>query len=235
MTQYVIGDAGNELATRVRYMPSDGSSIIAGYKYDIVGGAGTNCQAIVMKVTSAGTIAWQKTFGVPARNNIIMDMIITQDNNIVVVGTVGGTGAVYADNTAAILKFNSTDGTLMWQKCLRDVVTTTGGELFFGVTELTDGTGRLVAVGAHNYTGPGADGMICVFQGATGTLIYNDVYEIASGDEFESVVTSADGASVYMCGEFVGDYKDGRVISYTPGTTTGHINWSQYFDFYEFG
>ena len=235
MTQYVIGDAGNELATRVRYMPSDGSSIIAGYTYDIVGGAGTNCQAIVMKVTSAGTIAWQKTFGVPARNNIIMDMIITQDNNIVVVGTVGGTGAVYADNTAAILKFNSTDGTLMWQKCLRDVVTTTGGELFFGVTELTDGTGRLVAVGAHNYTGPGADGMICVFQGATGTLIYNDVYRIASGDEFESVVTSADGASVYMCGEFVGNYKDGRVISYTPGTTTGHINWSQYFDFYEFG
>ena len=234
MTQYCIGDAGNQLATRVRYMASDGSTIIGGYSYDIAGGAGTNCQAILMKVTSLGTIAWQKTFGVPARNNIIMDMIITQDNNIVVVGTVGGTGAVYADNTAAILKFKSTDGTLMWQKCFRDAATTTGGELFYGVTELTDGTGRLVAVGSHNNTGPGADGMICVFQ-STGTLIYNDVYAVASGDEYQSVVTSADGASVYMCGEFVGDYKDGRVMSYTPGATTGVINWVKYFNFYLLG
>ena len=234
MTQYVIGDAGNEIATRVHYMPSDGSSIIAGYTYNIVGGAATDCQAFVLKVTSAGTIAWQKTFGLPGTNNLIMDMIVTQDNNIVVVGTVAGTGAVYTDNTAAILKFNSTTGALMWQNCFRDAATTTAGEFFFGVTELTDGTGRLVAVGSHNYTASGSDALICVFQG-TGALIYNEVYQISNGDELEDVCTSADGASVYICGEFVGDYKDGRVFSYTPGTTTGTINWSQYFDFYLFG
>ena len=234
MTQYCIGDAGNQLAEKIRYIPADGSTIIAGYSYDIVGGGATNCQGIIMKITSAGSIAWQKTFGVPARNNMIMDMIITQDNNIVVVGTVGGTGAIYSDNTAAILKYNSADGSLMWQTCLRDVVTTTGGEIFRGVTELRDGTNRLVVVGSHNYTGPGADAMICVFQ-STGSLIYNDVYRVASGDDLISVITSADGASVYTCGEFVGDYKDGRVMSYTPGTTTGTINWAKYFDFYLLG
>ena len=234
MTQYIIGDAGNEIATRVQYVPSDGSSIIAGYTYDIVAGATANAQAFVLKVTSAGAIAWQKTFGLPGTNNLIQDMIITQDNNIVVVGTVAGIGAVYTDNTAAILKFNSTTGALMWQNCFRDAATTAAGEFFFGVTELTDGTGRLVAVGSHNFTAAGSDGLICVFQ-STGTLIYNEVYQIPDGDELEDVCTSADGASVYICGEYVGDYKDGRVFSYTPGTTTGTINWSQYFDFYLFG
>ena len=94
MTQYIIGDAGNEIATRVQYVPSDGSSIIAGYTYDIVAGATANAQAFVLKVTSTGAIAWQKTFGLPGTNNLIQDMIITQDNNIVVVGTVAGIGAV---------------------------------------------------------------------------------------------------------------------------------------------
>jgi len=231
LTQFCIGSPGNELATKIRYLPSDGSTIIGGYTYDYIGGVVSNCQAILLKVTSTGTIAWQKTFGLPTKNNIIEDMIITQDNNIVVVGTFGGTGNVYANNNAGILKFNSTNGSLIWQNCAKDVALTTGGELFNSVAELTDGTGRLVAVGSHNFTGFTADGLISVFQ-SNGTLIYNDVLGIYNGDDFQGVVTSAAGNSVYICGEFVGNFKDGRVISYTPGTVSGTVNWSQYFDFW---
>src|ERR1043165_2190098 len=75
MTQYHIGSSGNELATCVRYHASDQSVIIAGYKYDYSGGTVSNCQAIVMKIYHGGFIAWQKTFGVAGKNNMIQDMI----------------------------------------------------------------------------------------------------------------------------------------------------------------
>ena len=234
MTQFCIGGPNNEMATKICYMASDTSTIIAGYSYDIIGGTALHAQGIIMKVTKTGVIAWQKSFGTPGTNNIVRDMIITADNNIIVVGTVKGTGALYSDMTAAILKFNSATGALMWQNCFRATPATAGGELFQGVTELTDGTGRIVAVGNYNGTPSGAASMISVFT-STGTMIYNEVYDIASGDDFASVCTSAAGNSVYICGEFVGDYKDGRVLSYTPGATSGVVNWEKHFDFYVYG
>jgi len=235
LTQYNIGGPGYELATKIKYFPSDGSSIIAGYSYDIVSGVVSNSQIIVMKVTASGTIAWQKTFGVTGQCNTLYDMIITSDNNIVLVGCVGYPAGSTVGNTAAIVKYNSTTGNLMWQNCFRDAATTAGGEFFMGVTELADGSGRLIAVGAHNYTPAGNGGMICVFQ-SNGTLIYDEVDDIASGDEYRSVVSSVTGDSVYICGDFVGTaYKDGRVISYTPGTTSGTINWAKYYNYSALG
>lgn len=233
LSQIVIGGPGNELATKIAFNPIDNSTYIAGYMYNYSGGVASNCQAIVMKLNQAGTIVWQKRFGIPNTNNLIQDMIITQDGNIVVAGKVGGTSAViHADNTAALLKFSSLDGSLIWQKCFRDAATTTGGELFFDVTELADG--RLVAVGSHDFTGTNAGSMICVFQ-SNGTLVYNEVLDVSNGDEFQGVITSASGNSVYICGEYVGNYKDGRVLKYTPGTTSGTIDWSVSMDFYLHG
>src|ERR1043165_9306999 len=83
LTQFSIGSTGNELATNVCPLASDGSTIIAGYTYNIVSGAVANCQCYVLKVTSTGTIAWQKKFGIAGRDNVVLDMIITQDNSIV--------------------------------------------------------------------------------------------------------------------------------------------------------
>ena len=103
LTQYCIGSAGNELATKICYISADSSTIIGGYTYDYSSGTVSNCQAILIKITSTGTIAWQKTFGVPATNNIVEDMIITDDNNIVVVGTVGRDASPYSNNIALYL------------------------------------------------------------------------------------------------------------------------------------
>lgn len=233
LTQYNIGTAGNELASRVCYLPSDGSSIIAGYTYDLTAGSPTNCQAFLMKITSAGTIAWQKKFGIAGKDNLVHAMIITSDNNIVIAGTVGRT-SLYAGNNAALIKFSSTDGSLIWQSNLHTNPANTGGEVFLGVTELGDG--RLVAVGATQYDAlaGAANSLICVFQ-SDGTFLYNDVYITANNDNFSSVTTSADGLSIYTCGIFVGDYQDMSVIKYTPGTSSGTVNWAKYFDFYIFG
>ena len=231
LTQYVIGGSGNEIATRVRYLPTDGSTIVAGYSYDITGGAVSNAQMALVKVTASGTIAWQKKFGVAGTSNVIQDMIITHDGNIVVVGTVGR-ATIYTGNVAAIMKFNATDGSLMWQKCMSATPVNTGGELYFGVTELgATKSYELVAVGGSNFYPGLSSGLIGVYQ-SDGTLIYNDVYNVAGTGYLNGVTQNTDSSGVYICGVFPGDYTDGSVFSYTPGTTTGTVNWSQYLDFY---
>ena len=229
LSQYAIGDTGNELATKVRYLPSERATIIAGYSYNYVDSMVSNYQAILMKIDSTGAIKWQKTFGIPGTNNIIKDMIITGDGNIVIVGTVGDT-STYSGNTAAILKYKSHDGSLMWQNCFRDAAMTPGGEFFYSVTEISGG--RLVAVGDHNITPAGSGGMICVFQ-SNGTLMYNEVdHVLAVAVEYYGVASSADGNSVYICGIVPGvTYKDGILLAYTPGTTSGTINWFKSFEF----
>ena len=233
LQQFHIGDTGYQIATKIRYLQTNETPdvVIGGYNYTNSGGIAINCQAVVMKVSASGHILWQKQFGIPGKNNLIQDMIITQDGNIVVVGIVGSTSE-YAGNEAAILKYNSSDGSVLWQRCLHDSVTTSGGEIFFGVTQLKDGSGRIVTVGAHNYTPIGSAAMTCVFDNS-GTFLYDEVNDISNGDEYVGVVADSFGNNVYMCGEFVGDYKDVRVHSYAPGTSSGTFNWSAYFDFYQ--
>ena len=234
LTQYVIGGSGNEIATRVRYLPSDGSTIVAGYSYDITGGAVSNAQMALVKVTASGTIAWQKKFGVAGTSNVIQDMIITHDGNIVVVGTVGR-ATIYSGNVAAIMKFNATDGSLMWQKCMSATPVNTGGEVYFGVTELgATKSYELVAVGGSNFYPGLSSGLIGVYQ-SDGTLIYNDIYDVAGTGYLNGVTSNADSSGVYICGVYPGDYTDGSVFSYTPGTTTGIIIWSKYLDFHLYG
>ena len=246
LAQYHIGGPKNEMATKILKVPgtTDGSVIIAGYTYDLSGISNqvANAQAIIMKVNNTG-IVWQKTFGTATEtNNVVRDMIFTHDGNIVVVGSVGYSD-VYSNNHAAILKFRTTDGLLMWQNCFRDINTADmGGETFNGVTELGSAANyRLVAVGCHNFTGNTSDGMITVFN-ATGAYLRSDVLSIIdndgynNGDEFNAVVTAANGTDIYTCGEYATHWataKNGRYMQYTPGTSTipGAIVWDKYVDF----
>lgn len=188
------------------------------------GGAVQNADMILLRVSNTGTIMWQEQWGT-TNDDLVQDMIITKDGNIVLVGTVGRS-SVYAGNVAAIMKFNAATGAVMWQNYVQDNVITAGGEVLLGVTELVNGD--LVAVGGHNWTPSGSDGMICTFNGGTGALINNRYLGITNGDEFEGVVSS--GNDVYICGEYDGNsYKDGRVIKYDPIAQV--VLWSKYYDF----
>jgi len=229
LQQFIIGDTAGQIATRVCNVPGQNAVIIAGYTYNGIGSAASNYKAVVMKVSNTGVILWQKTFGVSGTENLIQDMIITNDSNVLVAGLMGRS-SLYSGNIAALVKFNANDGSLMWQRCLKDTNTTSGGEIFFGVAQLRDGTDRIVAVGSHNFDPTGSDAMICVFKN-DGTFLYNEVLNIGNGDEFRGIVADSTRGTVYLTGHYVGNRKDLNVHSYSPGTTSGRFNWSNYYDF----
>ncbi len=236
-TQIHIGDPRNQLATHIKVMAT-GEKIIAGYDYDLVAGEVANAQMILMKVDAAGsTIIWQEKFGMPGTNNLVYDMILTipvaaTDGDIVVVGSMGRNN-VYADNHAAILKFRSSDGSLVWQKIIRDPdPADVGGEVFSAVTALSDG--RLVAVGTHDARPHNSNAMIYVFS-AMGVPQYNEIDGMTESDGYLGITT--DGTDCYITGTWVGNYTDARVHKYTPAAvgsgmgTFGVMGWSRYFDF----
>ena len=237
--QYCIGGSRNEVATCVKTLPDGTGTVIGGYTYDLDASNNViNAKMILMKVDPTGaSILWQEQWGIDGKNNLIQNMIITHDGDIVVVGTMGR-NSVYQDNTGTIMKFKSSDGSLVWNSSLRDAAATPGGEIFLGVTELGAAGGYdIVAVGAHDLRPYHNRSMICVFN-AAGGFKYEEEYRIpwgtdASSDNYYGICTGADGNSVYMTGIFRGDYADVRVDYYQPNTTatSGTMIWSHNFNF----
>ncbi len=242
LTQYNIGSIiggtpKNETAIRTVHM-ADGSDIIAGYDYDLSGSNAINARMIVLKITATGTIAWQKYYEVAGKNNLVQDMIVTDDNNIVIVGTVGR-NSIYLANRALISKLDASDGHTIWRKVLNDNATTPGGEMFSGVTEFiepTSGTHYLAAVGVHDFSHNAGAALICIFDEATGNFMYDEDYYYGSkGGQYLSATTSADKKTIYICGVFTGiNYGDGMVLEYRPFGTSATLGlkvWEHCYDF----
>jgi len=238
-----IGNQNNQTATNIRVCPDGTGTIIAGYDYDInLAGEVANAQMVLMKINPAGTtILWQEKFGVPGANNLIYNMILTHDDEIVIVGTMGRS-AVYNDNIASIMKFDHMTGAIIWQNNMRDAAHTAGGEIFYGVTELgIAGNYALVAVGSWNSQPTVVNSLICEFRNTDGQLIYNEVYNIDnhSSDSYYGICTDpTDGVTTYIVGSYNGDtYQSGQAHRYRPGMfapgpyVAGTFFWDDYFDF----
>ena len=236
-TQYVIGGPSNELATKIVHM-SDGSDVIAGYQYALSGGVATNLDAIIMRVSSSGTILWQKKYWQTTGSSadIFNDVIVSNDGNIVAVGTTGRT-SMYSTNHAAIIKINALTGATIWSKVISDAGSS-GGEVFYGVAEYYDASGSgyyLAAVGARNFGIGTSSGLIAVFNSASGAFQYDEYYFYhPDGAQYQSAVTNAAGDGIYVCGQAtISNYGDGIVFSYIPNvaSSSGTKPWENWYDF----
>ena len=235
--QIHIRNAQDQVATKIQTLhDGSGDFIIGGYEYTVPAGASAigNSKMVLMRISADGTtIIWQKKFGIDKTGNVMYDMIITHDDNIVIAGSVGRS-TLYNNNIAALMKFNSTNGDLIWNRSMYDVAETNGGEVFNGVAQLRDG--RLIAVGTHDATINGvASGFIAVYTD-NGVFRYNVVNNVnGSGDGgsgYQSVTT--DGDRAFICGNINGNYSDGQVLEFDPGSftaTSGAIVWNNFYDF----
>lgn len=231
MAHFYIGGPRHELARSVKAL-SDGSSIIAGYIYDLdANNDVTNADNLLMRVSPTGNILWQKQWGTDS-NDFLKEMIITQNEDIVVVG-VANRGKVYEHSTAAIYRFDI-NGNMLYENFVRDINHNQGGEEFNGVCETANGD--LVAVGMHNSMPASADGLLSVFQSDL-THTYTEVMPMSKGqsDGFMNVVS--ENNNVYIIGLMYSGspttttYYDQVVLKFDPYTgPLGTVNWSNYYD-----
>lgn len=124
---------------------ADGGYIMAGYTYssngDVSGAKGAT-DAWVVKLTSTGTISWQKCLGGTMSDNATC-IIQTADGNYLVSGTSSSSDGDLAGNNGSgdgwILKLNNTGG-IVWSKSY-------GGskhDLFYGIAELPSSAGFVI-------------------------------------------------------------------------------------------
>lgn len=231
MAHFYIGGPRHEVARSVKALP-DGSSIIAGYIYDLDSNREvTNADNLLMRVSPTGNILWQKQWGTDS-NDFLREMIITQNEDIVVVG-VANRGKVSEHGTAAIYRFDNS-GNLLNQNFVRNINHNQGGEEFNGVCETANGD--IVAVGAHNSMPANCDALLAMFQ-ANLTQTYAEVMPMSrrQSDGFMNIV--ADSNMVYIIGIMYSGsptsttYYDQAVLKFDPYSgSLGNIVWSNYYD-----
>ena len=233
--QKSIGGAGTGLAVQ---QTTDGGYIVAGlseyHDGDVTGNHGsTDC--LIVKLTSAGNIEWQKSFG-GSKVESVFAIQQTTDGGYILAGNsnsndgdVTGHHGIYADYW--VVKLNST-GNIEWQKCLGgsnvDLAyaikqTADGGYIVAGFSASTDGD----VTGNH-----GSSDYWVVKLTSTGNIIWQKSLGGSGNDDAYAVQQTADGGYI-VAG--ISASKDGDAIGNTESgdywvvklNSTGTIEWQK--------
>ena len=176
------GGSGVDYASSVG-QTSDGGYIVAGSTTSF--GAGGNDFG-VLKLTPAGDIEWQKTYGGEG-DDYAFSVQQTSDGGHIVAGSTTSFGA--GENDLWVLKLNSI-GDIQWQK-------TYGGEFddcAYSVQETTDG-GYIVA-GKTNSFGAGGDNFWVLKLDPSGNIYWQKIYGGEGNDCAYSIQQTTDGGYI---------------------------------------
>ncbi len=198
--QKAFGGSGADLGTAIR-QTSDGGYIITGQTQsndgDVSGNHGdTDCW--VVKLTSTGTMQWQKTLG-GSSADYASSVQQTTDGGYILAGTSrstdGDVSGNHGDADYWIVKLSST-GTIQWQKALGG----SGPDYASSIQQTTDG-GYIVAGGSNSNGGDvtgnhGNDDYWIVKLSSTGTMQWQKSLGGTGYDAGNSIQQTADGGFI---------------------------------------
>ena len=193
---------------------ADGGYIAAGYTYSF--GAGSYCDAWVMKLDSTGAITWQKTYG-GTNYDVTYSIQQTADGGYIVAGSTQSFGA--GSNDVWIMKLEST-GAITWQKTYGG----TGTDYASSIQQTLDG-GYIVAGSIRSF-GAGDSDVWVMKLDATGGVTWQRTYGGVDSDWAHVVQQTQDGGYIvagatYSFGE--GD-RDAWVLKLD---STGAVTWQK--------
>ncbi len=234
--QNPLGGTGDDRSYSIQSTPDDGY-IVAGYTYstngDVTGNHGY-FDTWVVKLSSTGSVQWQKTLGGTGGDSA-QSIQSTPDGGYILAGSTGSTNGDVTGNhgniDAWVVKLSST-GSLQWQKALGGTgydfaysiqPTIEGGCIVAGFTQSTDGD----VSGNHG----GYDAW-AVKLSSTGSVLWQKVLG-GSGDDFAySIQPTSDGG--YIVAGYTGS-NDGDVTGNHGSddawvvklSSTGSLQWQK--------
>ncbi len=231
-----LGGSGDDVAYSIQLTP-DGGYVMAGATSstngDVTGNHGGN-DAWVEKLSSTGSLQWQKTLGGTA-DDYAYSIQPTPDGGYVVAGATSSTNSDvtgnHGNNDAWVVKLNST-GSLQWQKCLGGTgydwaysiqLTPDGGYIVVGSTYSNDGD----VTGNHG----GGDAWV-VKLSSTGSLQWQKCMGGTNQDSASIIQPTTDGGyivagSTYSTdGDVTGNHgnRDAWVVKLS---STGSVLWQK--------
>ena len=190
-----VGGSGNDVFHSVT-IGADGAIYAVGETHSDDGDLASRggADALVVKLTHSGAAVWAKTFGGTGDDHFT-DVVAT-DDGVVVTGytdSVDGDFRTTHFGKDALLAGISSDGALLWTKCLGG----SGDDFFDAATLGLDGT--IVVVGRTSspdgdFPDPhdGANALIAAFS-QDGQLAWSYTFGGSGDDEFSAVATTGEG------------------------------------------
>lgn len=209
--QKCLGGSGNDQANTLVRTP-DGGYLVAGYSLsndgDVSGHHGSidSMDAWVVKLSSTGSIQWQKSIG-GSGSDVITHMIPTSDGNYIGIGyTTSNDGDVTGNHAVGlqdvmVVKLDR-NGNILWLKCFGGSLneygvsirqTADGGYIFAGNTLSNDGdvSGNPPLSGGY----PQSAAWVVKLD-ASGNLVWRGCYGQAYGPMAHDILPLADGTYV---------------------------------------
>jgi len=192
---------------------SDGGYVVAGHTYSYGTGG---CDMWVLKLDSAGTISWQKTYG-GSSTDYCTSIRQTTDGGYIAAGYTASYGSGMTD--LWILKLGSL-GNTMWQKAY-------GGnnlDIANNINQTTDG-GYIVTGYTKSY-GAGNDDFWVIKLDSVGTIIWQKTYGGSYTDRGKSVQQTSDGG--YVVAGYTSSYGAGSYdLWILKLDVSGKISWQK--------
>jgi uncharacterized delta-60 repeat protein len=193
---------------------SDGGYIVAGRTYSF--GAGGS-DIWVLKLSSTGTIEWQKTYG-GNDDDEAYSIQQTSDGGYIVAGETWSFIAGY-EGVIWVLKLSST-GTIEWQKIYEGGY----GDEAYSIQQTSDG-GYIVTGRTWSFGAGGCDIWILKLS-STGTIEWQRTYGGSNWDVARSIQQTSDGGYIVAgCTESFG--AGGSDIWILKLSSSGTINWQK--------
>ncbi|WP_284653527.1 T9SS type A sorting domain-containing protein [Flavobacterium terrisoli] len=208
--QKALGGTGEESANSI-IQTADGGYIVAGNTLSTDGNVTGNHGGEdywVVKLSSTGTIQWQKTLG-GSNDDIAKGIVQTADGGYVVAGYSGSNDGDVTGNHGEydywIVKLNST-GVIQWQKSLGGIE----NDIANGVTQTADG-GLLICGITYSYDGDitlnnGYGDCWIVKLNSAGVLQWQKSIGGTDSDEGMSIKQTADGGIIVAATTFSNDF-----------------------------
>ena len=183
--QKTYGGTGWEYAYSIR-QTSDGGYIMAGETYSFSDDRG---DAWIVKLDDAGTVEWEKRYGVLGTQDYVLSAQLTSDGGYIAAGMTKSFGASQGD--AWVIKLNS-DGTVAWEKRYGD----NSDEYAYFVREVeAPGSGYIVA-GRTNSFGQGGYDAWLLKLATDGTIEWQKTYGSGASEEVESISNTSDSGYI---------------------------------------
>lgn len=222
MTQRNYGGTSYDAADHG--MPTfDGGYVLVGYTTSIDGdvtglhGTGTSSDIWIAKLSSTGTIDWQKCIGGFDNDNMPV-VAQTADSGFILAGSVysndGDVSNYKGNGDAFVVRLDKT-GSIVWKKTLGGAE----GDIFKGVTQTADG--GYILTGSTNSTDGDLNGLRSstadfdlwvVKMDAGGTIAWQKLYGGPSDEEGQQIKQTADGGYIIA----------GYTMSATGDVTSNH-------------
>ncbi|MGN6566567.1 MAG: T9SS type A sorting domain-containing protein [Flavipsychrobacter sp.] len=184
-------------------LTSDGGYIVAGYTYSIDGDITSGSQGyqdvLVMKISSSGSLSWEKTYG-GSDNDIAYSIQQTGDGGYIVGGTTYSNNGDVSKNQGSsdmwLLKLDN-NGNKSWEKTYGGSaadagyavqITDDGGYILAGATKSLNGD----VTGYHN-SGFGSDYWV-VKADASGSLVWEKTLGGTLDEEAHAIREASDGS-----------------------------------------